>query len=78
MNHAIPMPPLEYQSLVCGPNYIHLFEEIGRGLSNRLTIIGCSRKVLNSSMWDVDADALPVTLLTAQLSPTLASTGTKA
>ena len=28
-------------------------------------------------MWDVDADALPVTLWTAQLSPTLALTDTK-
>lgn len=36
MNHAIPMPPLEYQSLVCGPNSIHLFEEVGRGLVNWL------------------------------------------
>ena len=78
MNDAIPMPPLEYQSLVCGSSGILLFEEVGRGLVNRSTIMACCRKVLNSSMWDVDADALPDTLRTAQLSPTLALTDTKA
>jgi hypothetical protein len=33
---------------------------------------------VESSMWDVDAAALPDTLLTDQLSPTLALTDTKA
>ena len=40
MNDAIPMPPLEYQSLVCGSNGIHHFEEVGRGLVNMLDHCG--------------------------------------
>ena len=40
MNNAIPMPPLEYQSLVCGPNNIHLFEKHGQGLVTTLDHYG--------------------------------------
>jgi len=40
MNDAIPMPPLEYQALVCGSNGVHHFEEVGRGLVNMLDHYG--------------------------------------
>ena len=40
MNDGIPMPPLEYQALVCGSNGVHHFEEVGRGLVNMLDHYG--------------------------------------
>jgi SAM-dependent methyltransferase len=32
LEHTIPLPPLEFQALVCGPNHTDLFEEAGRWL----------------------------------------------
>jgi SAM-dependent methyltransferase len=36
MSQLIPMPPVEFQSLVCGPGSEHLFEAAGRGLRDLL------------------------------------------
>ena len=40
MSASIPLPPLEYRQLVCGPQFADTFEEVGRGLMYMLESAG--------------------------------------
>jgi hypothetical protein len=58
LEHTIPLPPLEYQALVCGPNHTDLFEEARRWLVALLDYEGMHKSVYTA--WDKQAGPLEV------------------